>query len=226
MEKAIFEKLQAHIFDKDNPWVHIWADRSVKKNKLPYFSSWAIYGKNELKQKKVIEDNVIRCLNNNIVFVGLNFSNPLRSWGEWQNIYENYNVKWLLSGENFKVGKYEGAYITDIIKNIIGPVAKKVINELEHENINKNIGWFFEEIDLLGSDSIEMYLFGNDVRWLFKEYVMRHKGFLKFRKKVIKCQQINHYAGSNNGRFRKYAPEELGLRAISTPEIKILWNDK
>ena len=48
MDKKIFDKLQEHVFDEDHPWVDIWADKSVKPNKLPYFSSWAIYGKDEL----------------------------------------------------------------------------------------------------------------------------------------------------------------------------------
>ena len=226
MEKAVFENLQRHVFDKDNPWVHIWADNKARPNKLPYFSSWAIYGKNELIYKEVIEDNVISCLNNNIVFVGLNFSGPLSpSWGIWQNIYENFNVRWLLSGENFDVEKYRGAYITDLIKDITGSIADNVMNELDLKKINKNISWFFEEIDLLGSDCIEMYLFGGHVGKLFRENVMHHKEFHEFRKKVKKCQQINHYSGSNNGRFRKFAPEELGLRTVSSPKIKMLWND-
>lgn len=232
MEKAIFEKLQTHIYDKDNPWVNIWADKAVRPNKLPYFSSWAIYGENDLDNKEVIEDEVISSLNGNIVFVALNFSSPLKSWGPWKNIHGNYNVRWLLDGKNKnfnteKIKKYKGAYITDIIKNIIGSDASKVMNELDFENINKNIGWFFEEIELLGSDCIEMYLFGGAVGDLFRNYVQAHKEFGKFRKKVKKCQEIYHYSGSNNGRFRKYAPEQLGLINLSTPNIKkILWDDK
>jgi len=228
MEKVIFEKLQTYVFDKDNPWVNIWADGSARLNKLPYFSSWAVYGENDLDNKEVIEDDVISSLNGNIVFVALNFSSPLKSWGPWKNIHGNNNVRWLLGGEdkNFnaeKSNKYKGAYITDLIKNIIGPVAGKVMKELEIENINKNIGWFFEEIDLLGSDCIEMYLFGNSVRDLFMDHVKKHKGYSRFRKKIKMCQHIYHYSGSNNGRFRKYAPEQLGLINLTAPErIKIL----
>jgi len=225
MEKAVFEKLQAHIFDEGNPWVDIWADRAERPNKLPYFASWAIYGENEVVNKEVLEDEVIRSLNNNVVFVGLNFSYALPfPWKYWSNIYADPNVKWLLSGANFNAEKYSGAYITDIIKNVVGPVAQDVTDKLELANINKNIGWFFEEIDLLGSDGIEMYVFGKNAADLFRDYVMNHKDFQAFRKKVKRCQQINHYSGANSW-FRKFAPEELGLRALSRPKIKILWND-
>ena len=230
MEKAVFEKLQAHVFDEGNPWKDIWKekkDKEERQNRLPYFSAWAIYGKDELKHKeniKDIGDDVIGQLKNNIVFVGLNFSKPLPgSWGYWQNIYNNFNVKWLLGGEKFNVEKYKGAYITDIIKNIIGPIAKDVMDNLKVENINKNIGWFFEEIGLLGSDNIEMYLFGNSVKELFEKHVIKHDGFKKFKEKVKKCQHINHYSGSNTGRFRKHTPGDLELIVLSLQDKKILW---
>jgi hypothetical protein len=231
MDKKIFENLQNHVFDKDNPWP-IWADGSKKPNRLPYFSSWAVYGKNDLENKEVIEDNVIHSLNGGIVFVGLNFSRLLwSSWGPWQNIHGNYNVRWLLDGENEsfnaeKAQKYKGAYITDIIKNHIGSMAAKVMGQLDQEKIKKNIGWFFDEIDMLGADAIEMHLFGKDVEYLFRNYVMQHKEFPRFRQKVKKCQRIEHYAGSNNGRFRKFAPQQLGLVALSEQDVlHILWND-
>ena len=225
MEKAVFEKLQAHIFDKGNPWVDIWADKTARPNKLPYFSSWAIYGENEVIDKEVLEDEVIRSLNNNVVFVGLNFSYALpSSWGFWHNIYANYNVKWLLSGENFNVEKYRGAYITDIIKNVVGKNASTVSTNLTLENINKNIGWFFEEIDLLGSDSIEMFVFGTVAADLFSEHVMKRNEFPAFQKKVRKCQHINHYSKKNEDTFRKYAPAELGLIASSSTVKRWLWN--
>lgn len=225
MNKAIFERLQSHVFDKGHPW-DIWADKSKKPNKLPYFSSWAIYGENDFEGEEVNKDDVISSLNGNIVFVALNFSSRLKSsWGPWKNIYSNKNVRWLLSGEEKsfnieKINKYKGAYMTDLIKNIIGPVAGKVMKELDIENINKNIGWFFEEMDLLGSDCIEMYLFGNAVRNLFVNHVKNHEGYARFRKKIKKCQHIYHYSGSNNGRFRIYAPEQLGLINLSAPENK------
>jgi hypothetical protein len=237
MTKAVFEKLESHVFDEGNPWVDIWADRKERPNKLSYFSSWAMYGEDALEGKEVkdIEADVISRLNENIVFVALNFSNPLKTsgpdaWKPWKNIYSNYNLRWLLDGgdNNFdteKVEKYKGAYITDLIKNIIGSVANKVTRELDHENIDKNIGWFFEEIDLLGSNCIEMYLFGRDVEDLFREHVMPHKEFPKFREKVKKCQEIYHYAGSDP-KFRPCAPEQLGLMPSSDPKlINILWND-
>jgi hypothetical protein len=226
MKKEIFKKLLAHEFDINNRWNHIWADKAERPNRLPFFSSWAIYGKNELKNMEIIEDNIIKSLNNNIVFVGLNFAKPLPdSWGVWQNIYENFNVKWLLGGENFDVEKYRGAYITDIIKNIIGSVAKKVMSELKIKNINDNIGWFFDEIDLLESDSIEMYLFGADVEYLFKKYVVKHDRFSEFQRKVKKCQRIDHYGGANLN-FRTNAPTQLGLAQNDTVKIyPPLWED-
>jgi hypothetical protein len=231
VDTTTFKKLQAHVFDKDNPWVHIWKDKVARPNRLPYFSNWALYGEN-IDNNEIVDERIIKLLNPNVVFVALNFSKRLKDWGLWRNIRGNSNVDWLLNGKNEgfspeKIKKYKGAYMTDLIKDKIGPVATKVTNELKQneEDIMRNIGWFFEEIDLLGSDRIEMYLFGNNVRELFKNYVKRHEGFDKFRTKVIKCQHIYHYSWRNTWRFKKYTPEELELRASSTPEIRMLWND-
>ena len=173
-------------------------------------------------------DDVIRGLNNNVVFVALNFSKRLPStWRYWDNIHGDSNVRWLLDGKVFDAEKYRGAYITDIIKNVVGSEAQNVADELALANIRKNIGWFFEEIDLLGSDRIEMYLFGDVVANIFKKYLMNRftPGYPAFRKKVKKCQHIFHYSGRNNGRFINFTPEELGLRAESKPDLDILWDD-
>jgi len=226
MEKAIFEKLQAHVFDEGNPWVNIWEDKNQKPrpNKLPYIASWAYYDENVDIHKQTLADEVIRGLNNNVVSVARNFSFPLPStWGFWDNIHGDKRVKWLLDGKEFSVGKYRGAYITDIVKNFVGP---DVMKKMDDPGFKKNVGWFFEEIDLLGSDGIEMYLFGNDVAAIFRKHVMRHDGFPAFKKKVRKCQHINSY-GRPNTRFEKLAPEELGLRAESKPlpKLRFLWND-
>jgi hypothetical protein len=228
MDREIFKKLEAHVFDESNPW-DIWADGSKKPNKLPYFASWAIYDDSVLESsfEQIVQKN-IKYLNGRIVFVGLNFSAPLKKgWEPWGNIRGNFNFRWLLDGTHFNVEKYKGAYITDLIKNQVGSKAIKVVKKINPEIINKNIDLFFEEIDMLGSDNIEMYLLGSHVEYLFKKYVMSSKKIDTFKKKVKKCQRIEHYSGQNTGRFRDFAPSQLGLvdpPAQGTP-IYMLWND-
>ena len=236
MDKKDFMKLEGHVFDEGNPW-DIWEDGSRKPNKLPYFASWALYDdsiespdrpiKNE-KAEQIVMKN-IDILKGNIVFVALNFSNLLApDWRHWCNIRGNYNVRWLLDGNNFNVEKYRGAYITDIIKNHIGSVANDVMNEIERKKINKNIDLFIEEIEMLPSENIEMYLFGTDVENIFKNYIMNDQIKIdRLKLKVKKCQRIEHYSGSNNGRFRKFAPSQLGLIDPPEPDTPMifLWND-
>ncbi|MDR2490415.1 MAG: hypothetical protein LBD20_03325, partial [Spirochaetaceae bacterium] len=73
-----------------------------------------------------------------------------------------------------------------------------------------------------------MYLFGGKVEKVFREYVMRSKKYDAFRKKVKKCQRIDHYSGANTS-FRNVAPFQLGLTESpvppAPPERMMLWND-
>jgi len=240
MDEKIFEKLEKHVFDEGNPWEHIWADGRRVPNKLPYFASWAIYdGAAEISSLEQFIRKNVESLKGNIVFVGLNFANPLENgWGPWFNIRNSNNVRWLLNGVRFSnIEKYKGAYITDIIKNYIGVDAQAVMRQVRQDpNLRKkNIELFFDEINILGSDNIEMYLFGNNVYEIFDKYVMRYgEKFNTFRKKVKKCQGIQHYSGNNNAGFRQFAPYQLGLTNSPEPDvtenerrrqIKILWDD-
>jgi hypothetical protein len=88
MNSETFEKLQEHVFDKSNPW-DIWADKSVKKpNRLPYFSTWAIWNDSDLEDVTLINPGNAYRLKPGIVFVALNFAGPLRSnWPYWGNIH-------------------------------------------------------------------------------------------------------------------------------------------
>jgi hypothetical protein len=225
MDKKDFERLEKHVFDEGNPW-DIWKDGSKKPNKLPYFANWVVYDKN-LPPEQVVNKN-INILKGDIVFVGLNFSKKLKNdWGPWRNIRGDKNFDWLLDGKNFNVEKYRGAYITDIIKDYIGSVAFAVMKQLDKTRINKNIEWFLEEIEMLPSNNIEMYLFGVLVKDIFEKYIMNSKEkFDKLKEKVKKCQQIQHYSRANP-RFRIFAPSQLGLvdPPVEGTKMNILWND-
>jgi hypothetical protein len=220
MDKKVFEKMQAHVFDQGNPW-DIWANGSRKPNRLPYFSSWAIWNDSDIEDSSIIKAENASRLNPGIVFVALNFGSPLPvDWRDWQNIRGVKRVYKLLRGTRF-----EGAYITDMIKN--HPVSNQNIlfdrirkGEID---IEANIKAFFEEMDLLGADNIEMYLFGVGVENLFREYVMRHPKFPEFSRKLKKVQRFHHYSMQVVD-FEKVAPTQLGL--ASNPNAKIyppLW---
>jgi len=224
MDKQIFFKLQNHVFDKGNPW-DIWEDKSIKReNKLPYFSTWTIWNDNDLEDVSLITSENADRLKPNIVFVALNFSNPLRSdWKEWQNIHGIERMYKLLYGT-----KFEGAYITDIVKDF--PCSKSYIVKKEidtnKERRDRNIECFFEEMDLLGAASIEMFLLGGITEEIFKKYVMKHEKFTEFSKRLKNCRRIHHYSKENRGDlFERNAPAQLGLKSNTGAKIyEPLWS--
>jgi len=72
---------------------------------------------------------------------------------------------------------------------------------------------------LLGSNDIEMYLFGKNVETLFMKYIMCHENFKQFKQKVRKCQRIHHYSGRVRN-FEDIAPIQLGLSDLKKSNIK------
>jgi hypothetical protein len=197
MDKAVFNNLKKLKFDGIP---------------LTKFASWAIWdktinGKNQ-DIPQIIEENVDK-LKGNIVFVGLNFGNQkgdLKDWKDWQNFHSVKRLIGLLSGTRF-----EGAYLTDIIKNHYDSDSGKVMTLFKNDEKKRkvNIDFFFQEIAQLKAKNIEMYLFGEKVEYIFEKYVMRQKDFCSFRQKVSKCQRIYHYAGQVTD-FLKKASVQIG----------------
>jgi hypothetical protein len=192
-----------------------------KDEKLSKFASWAIWDKKEKKDKngdydpKFIEKNVAD-LNGKIVFVGLNFGKKVETWVDWQNFYNVERLINLLSGTRF-----EGAYMTDIIKNHHDSDSAKLMSDIKEKKIkiDEDIDFFFEELNLLKAKDIEMYLFGGAVEKLFKKYVIQNEGF---RQKVIKCQRIHHYSRRvQNFEEIAYAQLDIKPRKKSTVKAKI-----
>jgi hypothetical protein len=188
---------------------------------LPKFASWAIWDK-KIKEKngdipEIVEKNVGK-LKGNIVFVGLNFGKKkedCKKWKDWQNFHGVKRLIDLLSKPRFK-----GAYMTDIIKNYHETKSEKLMSHLNEKLINKNIEFFFKEIESLKANNIEMYLFGGAVESIFVKHLMRHKDFCSFRQKVIKCRRISHYSGRVSD-FNKKAYVQLGIKKqISAAEKK------
>jgi hypothetical protein len=114
--------------------------------------------------------------------------------------------------------KYKGAYMTDIIKDVAHGNAKIFIKTLTPEDIKTNIGYFIEEIELLRSNEIEMFLFGNEVEKIFRGYC---ECLAKIKKKVKICQRIEHFSPSNP-RFESIARVQLGLASGDILK-KTLW---
>jgi hypothetical protein len=154
----------------------------------------------------------IHLLNGSIVFVGLNVGNTKHLTGDWKNFHAPARggatrLQTLLGNT-----KYKGAYMTDIITNEPMPTAAELMEKIKQKKIdvNTHIKNFIEEIDLLKTNTIEMFLFGKDVETLFRDHVMNHADFPALKKKIKTCQQIDHYSTGNTG-FMVKASAQLGL---------------
>jgi len=176
--------------------------------KLSEVASWAVWDKKDINNLEIIEKDINK-LNGKIIFVALNFGGKERpvGWTDWKNFHGNRDKRLpaLLSGTRF-----EGAYMTDIIKNQYNPNAEDFMNKLNNDVINTSLDFFCQEIELLKTDNIEMYLFGKAVEKIFKENVKHHKVFSLLQQKLLKCQRIDHYSYSNPF-FTKKASKQLGL---------------
>jgi hypothetical protein len=191
--------------------------------KLCEVASWAIWDV-DIKNTKIIEQN-IESLNGSIVFVGLNFGgtdDDAQKGREWGNFHcgRDSRLPKLLNNTRFK-----GAYMTDIIKNKATSKSKELMKKIKKREIdvNKYIKIFIKEINQLQTNDIEMYLFGNGVKSIFSDHVMKHEDFNKLKEKVKKCQRIHHYSLINPF-FLKKAGVQLGL-VSSKPGFKfeLLW---
>lgn len=149
------------------------------KDKYGHMSSWAIWGKiNPMKPKENMGDisffedpnkELLKKLNPNIVLVGLNISQGVpRKFG---NFHPNYS-----SGQDYKTRYavvdtiFEGAYMTDIIKDFSEKVSGKMMKYLkENKDFEiENVKSFEEELKDIGSDNPVLIALGNDTYKILK----------------------------------------------------------
>jgi hypothetical protein len=205
MKEETFKKLKEHKFNNGL--------------RLSHVASFAIWDKNNPAKSKEEIENSIDKLNGQYVFVGLNFggsenlpkdTEKLKDL-DWKNFHNTFHPNGgdLRIREVLEGTKFEGAYITDIVKNYAVPQA-------EMENWNRfirehpeHLDWFVEEISLLDTDNIKMYLFGRDVENAFIRN--RPKLYSALKKKVKLCQRIEHFSPSATN-FLPWAPVQLGLK--------------
>ena len=160
------------------------------------------------------EDALCNKLNPDFVFVGLNASiHDHKEAGTWRNFHSDdnrrqndYKLRFALLGTDF-----EGAYITDVIKNHPDPDGKNVVKFMRQnpDKLAGHIENFKREIALLGKKPI-LIAMGND------SYEMLEPLFGEF--KVVK---IPHYAArgtlQSKEKYRdavKAALKDLLLSAI------------
>jgi len=196
----------------------------VKKTILKGFTldriaSWAIWDSKNLKNTKFIEeDEYINKLNPNIVFVGLNFAGTDNdhqkdsTWDSWQNFHSDRIMDKRIFNA-FSETKYEGAYMTDIIKYSATSNAETLWQKIKNGEINitLQLKMFVEEISVLNTDSIELYLMGNDPYKIYERYFMERFEFRSIINKIKVYKNIGAPAPRNT-RWMEKLGEILDLK--------------
>jgi hypothetical protein len=199
-------------------------------------SSWAIWNKENQTDVEYIKSNIDK-LNPSIVFVGLNWGGSeikkIINKNEWDKLIEWKNFHSPSRGDKnlmeiLNNTRYEGAYMTDLFKNMMtkdaGDFYQKIKDRIiTKDDIQKQIEIFIEEMESLHTQNIEMYLFGNDTKKYFDKYIVGNN-LWKLKKIITFCQKIDHFSPQNT-RFKKKVKEQLRL-VKSTEPIDLLWNEK
>ncbi len=109
------------------------------------FCSFAIWSE-DLNDVDIIEQNVHE-LHGDIIFVGLNASNPLDTFKNFHMERLRGRDRWLQ--EKFNNRPFRGAYMTDFFKSDFAKTQNKV--KINRETINKGRLTLSKEIELLGN---------------------------------------------------------------------------
>jgi uncharacterized membrane protein YecN with MAPEG domain len=197
----------------------------IGQHKIPQISSFALWNLENMEDTSIIEKNIDK-LKPQYIFVALNLG------GDEAQLKKIEKTDWLnFHGEGDKVfakvisgTKYEGAYITDFIKNTPESDGDKILTMIEEMGLKERIEFFIEnvnflmqEIKALGAKDIEMILVGKKVTYIFTEYLDQYLLLDKIKTKVKTCKSIDHHKG--NPRFPARAPVALGL--ILDEDIKL-----
>ena len=174
---------------------------------LDRIASWAIWDSKNLYNTQFIDDEkTIERLNPNIVFVALNFAgidddhknDP--SWKSWQNFHSDRRMDKRIY-DVFSSTIYEGAYMTDIIKYSATPDAEALMEKIKAGEIDMELQlkMFIEEIKALGSDSIDLYLMGNNPYDIYTKYFMNRSEFSSVKRKIKSYKNIGSASPANTG---------------------------
>ncbi len=179
----------------------------IIKEKYGVHSSWAIWADedsssiNKMSDLNIfdIESNkdLLNLLNPNIVFVGLNISGKTpTTFSNFHNSYNDSKIR-----DAFKETRFEGGYMTDIIKNFAEPDSGKMMIHLKSkkEFEKENVITFQDELDDLGGNNIEIVAFGNST------YEILHRNGFTEKYKVMR---VPHYSA------RSFNNKEMYINAV------------
>ncbi|MGC9526396.1 MAG: hypothetical protein ACP5D7_12740 [Limnospira sp.] len=181
--------------------------------KYGYHASWVVWADEEEKPKDNIEDlsvfdldknpNLLKIINPNIIFVGLNISRPLEKLlGNFHDSRPqgmDYKIRYAL-----KNSPYYGAYMTDIIKDFEQKGSGKVMSYLSRNKAfeAQNIERFRCEIADLQVAHPQIIAFGNDAYKILNDN-------LSDEFEILKIPHYSKYISKEN--YRKEVDAVLHL---------------
>jgi hypothetical protein len=179
--------------------------------KYGHWSSWAIWTGQGDKPKSNIGDlsifkdeNILKWLRPNIIFVGLNISRgaikePLANFHDKRKEATDFKIRHALLGTPLW-----GAYMTDLIKDYDEKNSGKVIQHLRNNEalVLNNIQILDQELIDLGQKDYKLISFGRDVYSMLRKYY-------KDRYEIF---QVPHYASySSKEKYRDLVKLEIHL---------------
>ena len=171
----------------------------VLKEKYGAWASWAWWDDTDINI--LPDDNTFK--NPDYVFVGLNASGngTDRMWGNFH--WRHQGGKDGALRDALMGTKYQGAYMTDIIKWLGEPVSTKVKTYLKSnpDILDNSYNCFLEEIKLLGNVK-KIFVFGT----IAQEYVER----IREKLQGIEIVPIVHYSAPKMyGKYKEYFHENF-----------------
>jgi len=178
-------------------------------SKYSKVASWAIWNNNEIQDTSIIEKKS-DLLHNEVVIVGLNVSDDIEN--KWSNFHNGNHDRKLM--KLFNNSSYQGAYMTDIIKNHVA-VKSQSLNDLDQSVIDKNIETFKDEMSILGANNSTLFiLFGQKTQELFIDELVFYFN------NIVTCTHYSYYGkGYTDEKWIEETSSKLKKHYQKTKEV-------
>jgi hypothetical protein len=161
----------------------------------------------------VTNPNLLETLTNNVIMVGLNFSRLERNKEHWGNFHDphraanDFKIRYAFQGTD-----YYGAYMTDIIKNLVTLDSKKAVSHLEQnpDLVRENITSFRAELRDLGCRRPLILAFGRDTFQLLRKNLDPNE-----YSRLVKLTHYSHQIGKEKYRDEVLTKIAEALRSAS-----------
>ena len=188
------------------------------KKKYGRYASWAIWDETNIQDTSIIEKN-FQELHSDVVMVALNISTPLGDWGSFYNFHYGKNGSIRKNAKKicdaFNNSSYRGAYMTDILKDVVGADSSKIMTEVRSGNVSveTHIKRFNEEMDCIDATKNTLFiLFGGNVSSIFRKYCGRdYKNFIEIFHYSI-WGTAEKWVSDTEGKIRSYCKDHPNVR--------------